>query len=118
MSFVSVTAPVRPASGPVAAPAMDASRSCGTKAEREWEASGIIAPELALLTFAAIHEHRSRNTCKTCVHGLRLCRWAVGRNDEKRMAFSAPGGPDRPNTASAGRRLRFFPAGLRGTRPP
>src|SRR5713101_2730578 len=59
MSYMSLTAQVRPASGPVPAPETGASRSCGTKAERGWEESGIIAPELALLTFAAIHEHRS-----------------------------------------------------------
>src|SRR6266568_4553821 len=100
MSYMSLTAQVSPASGPVAAPAMGATRSCGTKAEREWEESGIIAPELAHLTLAALvlaARSASRDP------RFRLSRCALRRNDAKKMTFSAPGGPGPPNTACAAR---------------
>src|SRR6266508_6092822 len=54
MSYMSLTPAVRPASGPWAAPAMGAAKSCGTKAERD-RAADIQAPEfLSLLVLSEI----------------------------------------------------------------
>src|SRR5262249_1377754 len=49
MSYMSLTAQVSPASGPVAAPGIGASMSCGMKAERAWEDCGMEARNSVLL---------------------------------------------------------------------